>query len=172
MQCANPQCSKELLYLRDGRLELIELESDSDDQVRPDDGAFAMKSLPSKFFWLCGECTKIHIIKRWTTSGLFLVPRKQNIAGSLPTHASSKHAAQEACAIQPTRQPAVNDAWDLRSPGWMPASQKHPPASACKVSLLVTRNVVPQRPGLGPAGRRETAPRLAAASGASSDQRT
>jgi hypothetical protein len=50
MQCANPKCSKELLYLREGRLELLELESDSDDQVRPDDDAFAMKSLPSSFF--------------------------------------------------------------------------------------------------------------------------
>ena len=27
MQCANPQCSKELLYLREGTLELLELES-------------------------------------------------------------------------------------------------------------------------------------------------
>jgi hypothetical protein len=50
MQCANPKCSKELLYLLEGRLELLELESDSDDQVRPDDGAFAMKCLPSRFF--------------------------------------------------------------------------------------------------------------------------
>ena len=58
MQCANPQCSKELLYLREGRLKLLELESYSDDQVRPDDGAFAIKSLPSRFFWLCGECAK------------------------------------------------------------------------------------------------------------------
>jgi hypothetical protein len=80
MQCANPRCSKELLYLREGRLELLELESHSDDQFRPDDGAFAMKSLPSKFFWLCGECAKSHIIKRWTTSGLVLVLRNQNTA--------------------------------------------------------------------------------------------
>ena len=27
MQCANPQCSKELLYLREGRLWWLELES-------------------------------------------------------------------------------------------------------------------------------------------------
>ena len=69
---ANPQCSKELLYLREGRLELLELESHSRDQVLADDDGFPMKSLPSRFFWPCGECTKTHIIKRWTTSSLVL----------------------------------------------------------------------------------------------------
>jgi hypothetical protein len=82
MQCANPQCCNELLYLREGRLQLLELESHADDQLRPDDGAFAMNSLPSKFFWLCGECAKTHIAKRWISSGLVLVPRNQKTAGS------------------------------------------------------------------------------------------
>ena len=82
--CANPQCSKELLYLREGRLELLDLESHADDQLRPDDGAFAMRSLPSKSFWLCGECAKTYIVKRWTTSGLVVVLRNQNAADSHP----------------------------------------------------------------------------------------
>jgi hypothetical protein len=76
MRCANPQCSKELLYLREGSLQLLELESAFDDQSRQDDGAFAMKPLRSKFFWLCGECSKTHIVKEWTTSGLILMLRK------------------------------------------------------------------------------------------------
>jgi len=80
MQCANPRCSKELLYLREGRIELLELESHADDQFRPDDSAFAMNSLPSKYFWLCGECAEIYILKRWTTSGLVLVLRHRNTA--------------------------------------------------------------------------------------------
>jgi hypothetical protein len=85
MQCANPQCSKELLYLREGRIQFLELESHFDDQLRPDDGgAFAMNSLPSKFFWLCGECAKTHVIKRWTTSGLDLALRNQDTAGRHP----------------------------------------------------------------------------------------
>jgi hypothetical protein len=71
MQCANPRCSKELLYLRDGRLELLELESHSHDRVAAEDG-FPVKSSPSRFFWLCGECAKTHRIKRWTPSGLVL----------------------------------------------------------------------------------------------------
>jgi len=80
MRCANPPCSRELLYFREGRIELLELELHSDDQFRPDDGAFAMKSLPSKYFWLCGECAEIYILKRWTTSGLVLVLRQRNTA--------------------------------------------------------------------------------------------
>jgi hypothetical protein len=83
-RCANLQCSKELIYLREGSLQLLELESDSDDQSHQDDGAFAMKPMRSKFFWLCGECSKTHIVKRWMTSGLVLVLRNQKTAGSRP----------------------------------------------------------------------------------------
>ncbi len=84
MQCANPQCLKELLYLREGRLELLELEPHAGDQLLPDDGAFAMRSLPSKCFWLCGECAITYIVRRWTPSGLVVVLRNQNGADSHP----------------------------------------------------------------------------------------
>jgi hypothetical protein len=87
-RCANLQCSKELLYLREGSLRWLELESDSDDQSPPDDGAFAVKPLRGKFFWLCGECAKTHIVKRWTTSGLVLVLRNQSRAGGHPNLAA------------------------------------------------------------------------------------
>jgi len=77
MECANPQCSKELLYFREGRLELLELESYAEDQFRPDDGAFAIRSLPGRFFWLCGNCARAYTVKRWTPSGLIVVLRNQ-----------------------------------------------------------------------------------------------
>jgi hypothetical protein len=88
MQCANPHCSKELLYLREGSLHLLELKSDSDDESPQDDGAFAMKPRRSKFFWLCGECSKTHIVKQWTTSGLVLVLRNECRAGGHPNQAA------------------------------------------------------------------------------------
>jgi hypothetical protein len=87
-QCANPQCSRELLYLREGTLNLLEMESHSDDQFQSDVGAFAMRSVPSKYFWLCGECTKTLILKRWTTACLVLVLRNQKTAGSHPNLAA------------------------------------------------------------------------------------
>jgi hypothetical protein len=79
-QCANPTCSKELLYLREGRLELLELEAHAGDPFPPEDGAFAMRPLPSKLFWLCGECAKTHLVKRWTASGLVVVLRNHATA--------------------------------------------------------------------------------------------
>ena len=85
MHCANVQCSKELLYLREGALKLLELESQSDDQIIwQGDSSFAMRSVPSKYFWLCGECAETYIVKRWTTSGIVMVPRSRQTAGSHP----------------------------------------------------------------------------------------
>jgi hypothetical protein len=105
MQCANPQCSKELLYLREGRLELLELESHSHDQVSTDDDQFPIKSLPSRFFWLCGECMKTHVIERWTTSGLILesnvvkfAPRQTFSDGQSDYVASTMYSAISASA--------------------------------------------------------------------------
>ena len=83
-QCANPLCFKELLYLREGRLELLELELHAGDQLLTDDDAFAMRPLPSKCFWLCGECAITYILKRWTPSGLVVVLRNQNAADGHP----------------------------------------------------------------------------------------
>jgi hypothetical protein len=98
MHCANPQCSKELLYLREGTLRLLELEPQSDGPIRPDDGAFGMRAFPSKYFWLCGECTKTHIVKRWTTSSVVLVSRGLKTAGS---HASLADPPDIAATTRP-----------------------------------------------------------------------
>jgi hypothetical protein len=81
-QCANPQCFKELFYLREGRLELLELAPHADDQLMPEDGAFAMRPLPSRWFWLCGGCATTYVLKRWTASGLVVLLRNQNAADS------------------------------------------------------------------------------------------
>jgi hypothetical protein len=105
LQCANSSCSKELLYLREGRLELVELAPASDHQVQPDGGAFAMNSLPSKFFWLCGDCAITYIIKRWTTAGLVLASRKRHRPDIAETPMRSTGAPPEGC-MPPTGQPA------------------------------------------------------------------
>jgi hypothetical protein len=104
MQCANSSCSKDLFYLREGRLELVELEPASDDQVQPDGGAFAMRSRPSKFFWLCGDCANTHFIKRWTSTGLVLASRKwdQPVIAEKPMRSTQ---APSQGGTPPTRQP-------------------------------------------------------------------
>jgi hypothetical protein len=50
MQCSNPQCAKELRYLRDGRVELLELEPTSHNPEQTDGDGFPVKSLPSSSF--------------------------------------------------------------------------------------------------------------------------
>jgi hypothetical protein len=119
-RCANLQCSKELLYLREGSLRWLELESDSDDQFPQDDGAFAMKPLRGKFFWLCGECAKTHIVKRWTTSGLVLVLRNQSRAGGHPNL-----AARPATAVMTRPLPVSRTVLPIPPTG----HPLHPPAS-------------------------------------------
>ena len=104
-QCANPQCSEELLYLREGRLALLDMESHANDPPRPDDGAFAMKCVPSKYFWLCRECAEIYILKRWTTSGLVLVHRNQNRIGAAPIWLLLQPAAGD--PIEPVQNFAI-----------------------------------------------------------------
>ena len=103
MQCANPQCFKELLYLREGRLELLELEPHVADQLLPDDDAFALRNLPSKCFWLCGECAITYIVKRWTPSGLVVALRNQNPAGSQPDLAARTANTGTATPLPPLR---------------------------------------------------------------------
>jgi hypothetical protein len=107
MQCANPQCSQELLYLREGTLNLLEMESHSGDRFESDVDAFAMRSVPSKFFWLCGECTKTLHPKRWTTAGLVLALRNQKTAGQPPqSGCSSSHRRNDAATAGATGGPA------------------------------------------------------------------
>jgi hypothetical protein len=69
MQCANPQCGKELIYLREGRLQLLELQLPFRQQLSLDNG-FPANPVPSRYFWLCGGCMKTYTMRRWTTSGL------------------------------------------------------------------------------------------------------
>jgi hypothetical protein len=146
MQCANPSCSKELLYLREGRLELVELEPASDDQVQPDDGAFTMRPLPSRFFWLCGDCAISYIIKRWTTTGLVLALRKRDQPYIADAPMRPAHALLQVC-MPPTRQPALSE---IKHPSrgadstFCLTSQ----VAACREPHLLRSHCVPRHRGL------------------------
>lgn len=74
MKCANPGCSNRLLYLRAGSLRLLELE-DAYDKLQGETCAFSVRSAPARYFWLCGECSKVIAIGKWTSAGLVLETR-------------------------------------------------------------------------------------------------
>ena len=75
MQCANPNCSTKLLYLRDGSLRLLELQMPAEVHFPSDDSGFSTRLRPRKFFWLCGACAEVLVISQWTSSGLVLRSR-------------------------------------------------------------------------------------------------
>jgi len=76
MQCANPNCSTELLYLRSGSLRLLEQQIPADIGFTSDDTGFSARIPPRKFFWLCGECTNYFVLHQWTAGGLLLLNRR------------------------------------------------------------------------------------------------
>src|SRR5664279_765850 len=94
MQCANPRCSTELLYLREGSLRLLELQMPAEVHLPSYDTGFSGRLLPRKFFWLCGACTEVLVIGQWTLSGVVLRSRchKEGENGE------SQIAAQSRCS--------------------------------------------------------------------------
>lgn len=75
MRCANPRCDQTAQDLQDGILRLIELDLPPEDRLLRIDGGFPICTAPSKYFWLCTDCSKAWTIKRWTIEGLHLEPR-------------------------------------------------------------------------------------------------
>ena len=70
MTCANPDCPRTDHDLFQGTLWSLEREASSDERTMGSDGGFPTCSVPTRFFWLCGHCSKRLVIRRWTAEGL------------------------------------------------------------------------------------------------------
>ena len=55
-KCANPACSAPFLYLRDGKLYQLEVDSNFPPRESSQDGAEPKPARRLEFFWLCGRC--------------------------------------------------------------------------------------------------------------------
>src|SRR6266568_3959910 len=75
MRCANPECSAELIYLRGGSVQLLELEPDLNGSGEAENYEFSTQNPPRRFFWLCDVCAHSYLMKRWTPIGVVLEPR-------------------------------------------------------------------------------------------------
>jgi hypothetical protein len=80
MQCANPECRHDATYLREGSIHLLELEAAADRRLAGNEEGFPTLSSPLRYFWLCGECTEVFSIAKWTPSGVVLVTRKKSVS--------------------------------------------------------------------------------------------
>ena len=76
MRCANPACRLKSQDLYDGNLRLIELDVAPEGRILGADGGFPICSVPTRYFWLCEECSRVLTIKRWTSTGLIFEPRE------------------------------------------------------------------------------------------------
>lgn len=68
--CANPHCSKPLLYLREGAVYLFEV-TDSDGE------ASARRTHRLEHYWLCGDCSLTHRLERTANGELRLIPKRE-----------------------------------------------------------------------------------------------
>ncbi len=75
-KCANPDCEKQLHYLREGRVYLFETSS------TPATDTTAAES-QNEHFWLCGECAR-HMFLEHTGSAVRVVHRPMRTRQSQP----------------------------------------------------------------------------------------
>lgn len=88
MQCVNPNCGCDKSGLRGGSFHLLELEASEARRPEGAEGGFPMNSSLQRYFWLCGECTKVFSVTKWTTEGVVLTSRRKLV--STVDHAASQ----------------------------------------------------------------------------------
>lgn len=95
-ECANPQCSKPFLQVREGKLFLVETGRPEKLAFSRADGVFQARTTQPRIdrFWLCDECAA-----RWTLiydreQGILLAPLRKPVASvPMPPEASGKRPA-------------------------------------------------------------------------------
>jgi hypothetical protein len=75
MKCANPSCTNTLVYLRGGVLRLLEMESEPPTRLHGHGDGFPVYRPSARYFWLCADCARVLVLKRWTARGLILESR-------------------------------------------------------------------------------------------------
>lgn len=95
MQCVNPNCRQDAHDLHTGTLRLLELAIPPEERIVRGDSGFPVIAVPSRYFWLCSQCSRAWKMKRWTPAGLVLEP---NLDGS------GQGQAPQTVKVPPARQ--------------------------------------------------------------------
>ncbi len=74
MLCANPDCCSGTFELPGGSIWWIELEESLERSFESDDNGLPTYALPTKYFWLCAECSQQFVLSRWKPRGIVLRP--------------------------------------------------------------------------------------------------
>lgn len=75
MECANPHCRKAAETMDCGTLKFLELEVSPEERTIRSDYGFPVCSAQGRFFWLCGRCSLVFNLRRWTQAGLVFEER-------------------------------------------------------------------------------------------------
>lgn len=70
MRCANPECQQQSHDLFQGTLWELELEVSPDARTIGSEWGFPVCCVPTRYFWLCGACSEILTIRKWTVDGI------------------------------------------------------------------------------------------------------
>ena len=74
-KCANPSCSTPLIYLREGKIFMMEPSSHS--QVRPEGPILVKPGNRVEHFWLCGPCSLAMTVAYDGERGVIVVPKSR-----------------------------------------------------------------------------------------------
>lgn len=80
MRCANPKCNAAMMEAAGGTMTMLELELPPEARIERSEWGFPILCVPAKYFWLCEECSRLYLIRRWTTAGLLLHPRLAEVS--------------------------------------------------------------------------------------------
>lgn len=95
MRCANPKCNEVMLDASGGTMKLLELDLPPEARVEGSEWGFPVLCAPSRYFWLCDDCSRLYRIRRWTRDGVrleatFVLAGSQEAPGKPPaTHMPS-----------------------------------------------------------------------------------
>jgi len=110
MKCANPSCTNTLVYLRGGVLRLLEMESESQSRLHGHGDGFPVYRPSARYFWLCAECARVLVLKRWTAQGLILESRPTNHHPQPQVYKVKPTPAVEKSSVMHFRLPAARTA--------------------------------------------------------------
>lgn len=74
-KCANPTCSTPFVYLREGKIFMMEQNPQPD--VRPDGPMLVKPASRVEHFWLCGPCSSEMTITYDRQLGVVVVPKSK-----------------------------------------------------------------------------------------------
>lgn len=76
MRCANHQCDKLAEEFFGGTLWLVERDVPPTARLTGDESGFPVCAVPSRYFWLCRECSRSMAICGWTGTDVLLGPSR------------------------------------------------------------------------------------------------